>query len=90
MQEPLTASMLPTALPTEQKKIIGERLFMMVQKFQPTLAGKITGMLLETDNVNLLNMLEQQGVLKENIEEMVKLLQAYQAYHSTSKVKEKR
>lgn len=78
-QEPLTASILATASQTEQKQMIGERLFPLVQEFQPTMAGKITGMLLEIDNSELLHMLEQREVLKAKVEEAVQVLQAHQA-----------
>merc|ERR1712228_212046 len=46
-QEPLTASMLAAAPPQEQKQMLGERLFPLIQRMFPDLAGKITGMLLE-------------------------------------------
>merc|ERR1719318_2388334 len=49
-QEPLTASMLAAAPPQEQKQMLGERLFPLIQRMYPDLAGKITGMLLEIDN----------------------------------------
>uniref|UniRef100_H0WXC3 Poly(A) binding protein cytoplasmic 1 n=1 Tax=Otolemur garnettii TaxID=30611 RepID=H0WXC3_OTOGA len=52
-QEPLTASMLASAPPQEQKQMLGERLFPLIQAMHPTLAGKITGMLLEIDNSEL-------------------------------------
>ena len=42
------ASMLASAPPQEQKRILGERLFPLIQAMHPTLAGKITGMWLET------------------------------------------
>ncbi|XP_006903519.1 PREDICTED: polyadenylate-binding protein 1-like, partial [Elephantulus edwardii] len=41
-QEPLTASMLASAPPQEQKQMLGERLFPLIQAMHPTLAGKIT------------------------------------------------
>merc|ERR1719458_1995815 len=50
-QEPLTATMLAAAPPQEQKQMLGERLFPLIQRMFPDLAGKITGMLLEIDNV---------------------------------------
>lgn len=78
-QEPLTASILATASQSEQKQMIGERLFPMVQEFQPSMAGKITGMLLEIDNTELLHMLEQREVLAAKVEEAVQVLQAHQA-----------
>merc|ERR1719510_861314 len=56
-QEPLTASMLAQAPPSEQKQMLGERLFPLIQTMYPDLAGKITGMLLEIDNSELVHML---------------------------------
>merc|ERR1719158_1696248 len=55
-QEPLTATMLSAAQPQEQKQMLGERLFPLIQRMFPDLAGKITGMLLEIDNSELLHM----------------------------------
>lgn len=78
-QEPLTASILATATPSEQKQMIGERLFPLVQEYQPHLAGKITGMLLEIDNSELLHMLESRDLLRAKVEEAVQVLQAHQA-----------
>jgi len=80
-QEPLTASMLAAAPPQEQKQMLGERLFPLIQRMFPDLAGmsgKITGMLLEIDNAELVHMLEDQGSLKGKVEEAVTVLQAHQ------------
>ena len=63
VQEPLTASMLAAAPPQEQKQMLGERLFPLIQRMFPDLAGKITGMLLEMDNAELVHMLEDQNSL---------------------------
>ncbi|CAL1533232.1 unnamed protein product, partial [Lymnaea stagnalis] len=63
-QDPLTASMLAAAPPQEQKQMLGERLFPLIQQMYPDLAGKITGMLLEIDNSELLHMLESRESLK--------------------------
>ncbi|XP_033375490.1 polyadenylate-binding protein 4 isoform X3 [Parus major] len=63
-QEPLTASMLAAAPPQEQKQMLGERLFPLIQAMHPSLAGKITGMLLEIDNSELLHMLESPESLR--------------------------
>jgi len=78
-QETLTASILATASSSEQKQMIGERLFPLVQEHQPHLAGKITGMLLEIDNSELLHMLESRELLSAKVEEAVQVLQAHQA-----------
>ncbi|CAG9836425.1 unnamed protein product [Diabrotica balteata] len=78
-QEPLTATMLAAAPPQEQKQMLGERLFPLIQRMYPDMAGKITGMLLEIDNTELLHMLEQQESLKNKVEEAVAVLQAHQA-----------
>ena len=68
-QEPLTASMLAAAPPQEQKQMLGERLFPLIQRMYPDLAGKITGMLLEIDNAELLHMLEDSNSLKSKVKD---------------------
>uniref|UniRef100_A0A2K6K8Z6 Polyadenylate-binding protein n=1 Tax=Rhinopithecus bieti TaxID=61621 RepID=A0A2K6K8Z6_RHIBE len=75
-QEPLTASMLASAPPQEEKQMLGEWLFPFIQATHPTLAGKITGMLLETDNSELLHRLESPESLRYKVEEAVAVLQA--------------
>uniref|UniRef100_A0A8C7H809 Polyadenylate-binding protein n=1 Tax=Oncorhynchus kisutch TaxID=8019 RepID=A0A8C7H809_ONCKI len=70
-QEPLTASVLAAAPPQEQKQMLGERLFPLIQPMHPSLAGKITGMLLEIDNSELLHMLESNESLRSKVEEAV-------------------
>uniref|UniRef100_A0A7N6AN05 Polyadenylate-binding protein n=1 Tax=Anabas testudineus TaxID=64144 RepID=A0A7N6AN05_ANATE len=57
-QEPLTASMLAAAPLMDQKQLLGERLYPLIHALHPNLAGKITGMLLEIDNSELLHMLK--------------------------------
>uniref|UniRef100_A0A8C5CSD5 Polyadenylate-binding protein n=1 Tax=Gadus morhua TaxID=8049 RepID=A0A8C5CSD5_GADMO len=78
-QEPLTSSMLAAAPPQEQKQMLGERLFPLIQSMHASLAGKITGMLLEIDNSELLHMLESQESLRSKVDEAVAVLQAHQA-----------
>ena len=69
-QEPLAASMSAQEPPSEQKQMLGQRLFPLIQGLYPDLAGKITDMLLEMDNSELVNMLEHEESLKK-IEEAV-------------------
>ena len=71
-QEPLAAP------PQEQKQMLGERLFPLIQHMFPNLAGKITGMLLEIDSAELVHMLEDQNSLKCMVEEAVAVLRAHQ------------
>merc|ERR1719158_802102 len=78
-QEPLTATMLAAAPPQEQKQMLGERLFPLIQSMYPDLAGKITGMLLEIDNSELVHMLEHNESLKGKVDEAVAVLQAHQS-----------
>uniref|UniRef100_A0A8C2IE98 Polyadenylate-binding protein n=1 Tax=Cyprinus carpio TaxID=7962 RepID=A0A8C2IE98_CYPCA len=84
-QEPLTASMLAAAPPQEQKQMLGKRLFPLIQNMHPSLAGKITGMLLEIDNSELLHMLESPESLRSKVDEAVAVLQAHQAKEAAQK-----
>jgi len=77
-QEPLTTSMLAAAMPQEQKQMLGERLFPLIHRINGELAGKITGMLLEMDNSELLMMLENAELLKSKVDEAVAVLQVHQ------------
>lgn len=73
-QPPLTASALASANAAEQKQMLGERLFPLIQQTHSELAGKITGMLLEMDNSELLHLLEDVNALKLKVKEAVKVL----------------
>ena len=75
----LTASALASASPEMQKNMIGERLYPMIHQSQPDLAGKITGMLLEMDNSELLHLLESPEALNAKISEALQVLEAHQA-----------
>jgi polyadenylate-binding protein len=86
-QEPLTATMLAAAPPQEQKQMLGERLFPLIQQSHPDLSGKITGMLLEIDNSELLHMLESRESLRAKVEEAVAVLQAHQAKEAAGVMK---
>jgi polyadenylate-binding protein len=84
-QEPLTAAMLAAAPPNDQKQMLGERLFPLIAAMHNDLAGKITGMLLEIDNTELLHMLESPESLKAKVDEAVVVLQAHQAKEAAAK-----
>ncbi|KDP29218.1 hypothetical protein JCGZ_16607 [Jatropha curcas] len=70
----MLSSMLAAASPEEQKQILGERLYPLVQKHKPDLVAKITGMLLEMDNSELLLLLESPESLAAKVEEAVQVL----------------
>ncbi|KTG45592.1 hypothetical protein cypCar_00015001 [Cyprinus carpio] len=65
--------------------LTGERLFPLIQNMHPSLAGKITGMLLEIDNSELLHMLESPESLRSKVDEAVAVLQAHQAKEAAQK-----
>ncbi|CAO2628764.1 Polyadenylate-binding protein 1 [Lemmus lemmus] len=75
----LTASMLASASPQAQKQMLGEWLFSLIQAMHPALAGKITGMLLEIDNLELRHMLESPECLHTKVDEAIAVLHAHQA-----------
>jgi len=77
--EALTASALASASPEMQKNMIGERLYPLIHHSQPDLAGKITGMLLEMDNSELLHLLESPEALNAKIQEALQVLEAHNA-----------
>lgn len=75
----LTASALASASPEMQKNMIGERLYPLIHASQPELAGKITGMLLEMDNSELLHLLESPEALNSKINEALLVLEQHNA-----------
>jgi len=75
---PLDDQALAAADPQEQKNMIGERLFPLIYQHQDKLAGKITGMLLEMDNAELLNLIESPDALLSKIEEALNVLKNHQ------------
>merc|ERR1719503_168539 len=57
------ASTLAAANPQVQKQMIGEKLYPLIAKIEPQMAGKVTGMMLEMDNSELLMLLESEQQL---------------------------
>jgi len=78
-QETLTIKALAAAPEEHQKQMIGERLFPMIQKVDQARAGKITGMLLEMDNGELIHLLEDQEALNDKVSEALEVLSAAEA-----------
>uniref|UniRef100_A0A7E4VS67 Polyadenylate-binding protein n=1 Tax=Panagrellus redivivus TaxID=6233 RepID=A0A7E4VS67_PANRE len=68
--EPLSTQQLAQASISEQKQIIGERLYPLICEIvNAEDAGKITGMMLEMDNSELLMILESEDILKNKVTE---------------------
>jgi polyadenylate-binding protein len=76
--DPLDHNTLALADPQTQKNLIGEKLYPLILQHQPMLAGKITGMLLEMDNAELLHLLESPEALLSKTAEALAVLQAHQ------------
>lgn len=63
------AAVLANLNPEQQKNVLGERLYSYIVRNHPSVAAKITGMLLEMDNSEILNMLDSPAVLDSKIAE---------------------
>jgi polyadenylate-binding protein len=72
----LTAATLANAPPGMQKQMLGEKIFPLIARLQPEMAGKITGMMLEMDNSELLILLEAPDQLKMKVDEALRVLEA--------------
>jgi len=81
----LLQAQLAAASPQQAKQIIGENLFPKIQVLQPELAGKITGMLLEMENAELINLFEDEAALHAKVNEA---MQVYNEYLNSSTTQE--
>lgn len=70
----LAPQSLSAASPRQQKVMLGERLYPLVHALQPDRAAKVTGMLLEMDNAEILLLIENPGALASKVEEAVGVL----------------
>ena len=77
--QPLTLEMLTNASPDEQKQVLGERLYPLVEELKPRLGGKITGMLLDMENTEIVHLLDSPEALRERVEEAVNVLREHAA-----------
>jgi polyadenylate-binding protein len=74
---PLTIEQLSAASPAQQKQLLGEKLFPLIGEREPTLAGKITGMLLEMENSDILHLIDTPEALNEQVDEALTVLRAH-------------
>merc|ERR1712071_449787 len=76
----LTAEGLASAAPAEQKQMLGERIYPLVsEQIGPDQSGKVTGMLLEIENTELLMLIDNKEMLKDRISEACDVLASHQA-----------
>lgn len=73
----ISATILASASPVEQKQMLGEVLYMKIAATQPELSGKITGMLLEMDNAELLQLLDSPDSLNAKVMEALTVLREF-------------
>jgi len=66
----------------QQKQMLGEALYPKIHAQQPELAGKITGMLLEMDNEELLNLTGNDQALREKVDEALTVYDEYLKNHN--------
>jgi polyadenylate-binding protein len=57
--------------------LLGESLYPKIQRQHPELAGKITGMLLEMDNMELLALLDDEQALIAKVDEALSVYDEY-------------
>ncbi|ORX86477.1 polyadenylate binding protein [Basidiobolus meristosporus CBS 931.73] len=73
----LNAGALAAADPADQKQMLGEQLFPLIEAIDHQLAGKITGMLLEMDNAELLHLIESSDALHAKVNEAISVLKEH-------------
>jgi polyadenylate-binding protein len=78
----LTSQMLAALDEKSRKQIIGERLFPKIYEKCPEFAPKITGMLLEMENTELLHFSETESALDAKIEEAIAVLQKFSQHQA--------
>ncbi|KEG11367.1 poly(A)-binding protein [Trypanosoma grayi] len=68
------STMLANLTPEQQKNVLGERLYNYIVRVNPSVAAKVTGMLLEMDNSEILNLLDTPGLLDTKVQEALDVL----------------
>ncbi|KAI4367603.1 hypothetical protein MLD38_023323 [Melastoma candidum] len=77
-QVPITAlaSALANATPDQQRMMLGENLYPLVEQLEHESAAKVTGMLLEMDQPEVLHLLESPEALKAKVAEAMEVLRS--------------
>ncbi|XVE93397.1 hypothetical protein REPUB_Repub01dG0188500 [Reevesia pubescens] len=68
------ASALANSTPDQQRTMLGENLYPLVEQLEPDAAAKVTGMLLEMDQTEVLHLLESPEALKAKVAEAMEVL----------------
>jgi len=74
---PSSLGSLAAMPPSQQKQMLGEAIYPKIQALQPELAGKITGMLLEMDNAELLALVDDDAALRSKVDEALSVYDDY-------------
>ncbi|CAH2051724.1 unnamed protein product [Thlaspi arvense] len=73
------ATSLANASPEHQRTMLGENLYPLVEQLEPESAAKVTGMLLEMDQTEVLHLLESPDALKAKVAEAMEVLRSVAA-----------
>lgn len=76
------ASALANASPDQQRTMLGENLYPLVDQLEHEHAAKVTGMLLEMDQTEVLHLLESPDALKAKVAEAMDVLRNVQQGNS--------
>ncbi|XP_016495332.1 polyadenylate-binding protein 2 [Nicotiana tabacum] len=86
MGQPMPISTLASALanapPEQQRTMLGESLYPLVDQLEHEHAAKVTGMLLEMDQTEVLHLLESPEALKAKVNEAMEVLKNVQQANS--------
>ncbi|XP_043712091.1 polyadenylate-binding protein 8-like isoform X2 [Telopea speciosissima] len=88
MSQPIPISALASALanssPEQQRTMLGESLYPLVDQLEHEMAAKVTGMLLEMDQTEVLHLLESPEALKAKVAEAMEVLRNVQQQQQAS------
>jgi len=78
----ITLQMLSAYSPEDQKTILGDQLYPLIEKHNADLAGKITGMILDSSSKEeMLELINNTAALGVKVDEAVKVLKEYEQQH---------
>ncbi|TYI39493.1 hypothetical protein ES332_A02G102500v1 [Gossypium tomentosum] len=78
------ATSLANAAPEQQRTMLGESLYPLVEQLERDAAAKVTGMLLEMDQTEVLHLLESPEALKAKVAEAMEVLRSVDAQQQSN------